>query len=155
MESPKIAVIHLGGSIPDGEETVEDYLLVRTPVELGDKIHGVKRFQGGVCHITKFHNDVVCATGVLESGEIVTCPIGELVDWGMARNFPVICNALMRPWESVCINSEQSKVTRIFMTSILRTLRWSSALNSPVDWRPASEGEKRMREIILSEQNQK
>jgi len=145
----KIAVIHLGGCAPDGVETIDDYLLVRTPVAEGDEIQGVKRFQNETCHITKIKDDVIYATGMFESGEIATCPIGELVDWDMVRNFPVIANAFMRPNESVCINTQQSKVIRMSMTGILRSVKWSP---TPPVWRPANDREKRMREIILSEQ---
>jgi len=148
----KIAVIHLSGCAPDGVDTVDDFLLIRSPVAEGDEVQGVKRFKNETCHITKIKDDVIYATGMFESGEIATCPIGEMLDWNTVRVFPVIAQAFMRSNECVGVYGKQSKVIKMAVNSILRTLQWSSALNSPTDWRPANDIEKHLREIVLSGQ---
>jgi len=152
--SDKLAVIHLGGE-SNGE--VADYLLVRNPVTEGDEINGVKFFQNGVCHVTKidFPTEVIFATGIIESGELVTCPIGQHLEWSVVKDFPVIYAALKRPYKSVCIDTERSEVIKITMKNILHSVRWARDTKFPAVWRPANDDEKRNRELAITYQEQK
>jgi len=134
MEPPKkLTVIHLDGLAPGDEETVADYLLIRTPVTIGDEIYGVKRFQNGICKVTGIRDGVIFATGTSPSGETATCPIGENIEWKIVRKFPVLCNGFMRSQE--CDQKTDSKALKVSMARILRASRWAKIIDSPF-WKP-------------------
>jgi len=116
-DKTKLGVIHLNSRVEELSGIAIDHLAVRSSVTEDDEIRGVKKFQDGLCRVTRIDgNGIIFGTGISPSGETVTHPIGELIAWDLVKRFPVTCNGFMRVPD---FDKDESRLVKKFMAAVL------------------------------------